>query len=56
VTSLQGLTPGDFATVARQNRFSGNPLSAESLLDGLKRELSFKANGAFKNMGFINNA
>ena len=55
VVAVQGLTPGDFATVARQNRFSGNPLSAESLLDGLKRELTFKANGANKNMGFINN-
>ena len=56
VIGLQGLTPGDFATVARQNRFSGNPLSPESLLDGLMRELTFKEHGAFKNMGFISNS
>ncbi|RVU85668.1 AAA family ATPase [Leucothrix sargassi] len=53
VMSLQGLTPGDFATVARQSRFSGKPLCADSLFDGLERELKFKAYGAYKNMGFI---
>ena len=54
VMGLQGLTPGDFATVARQNRFSGDPLSAEALLKGLKRELSFKASGSLNKMGFVN--
>ncbi|PID47086.1 MAG: hypothetical protein CSB47_01145 [Proteobacteria bacterium] len=53
VVSLENLTPGDFATVARQSRFSGKPLDAELLLEGLKRELKFKAYGAYKNMGFI---
>lgn len=53
VMVLENLTPGDFATVVRQNRFSGKPLDAEALLEGLKRELKFKAYGAYKNMGFI---
>ena len=56
IVGMQGLTPGDFATVARQSRFSGKSLDAEALLDGLKRELQFKAYGAYKNMGFINNS
>ena len=56
VKALENLTPGDFATVARQSRFSGKPLDAEGLFDGLKRELKFKAYGAYKNMGFINNS
>jgi SpoVK/Ycf46/Vps4 family AAA+-type ATPase len=56
ILGMQGLTPGDFATVARQSRFSGKSLDAEALLDGLKRELQFKAYGAYKNMGFINNS
>jgi len=55
VSAMQNLTPGDFATVARQSRFSGKPLSAESLFEGLERELTFKAYGAYKNMGFIKN-
>ena len=55
VLALQNLTPGDFATVARQSRFSGKPLSADSLFEGLERELKFKAYGAYKNMGFIKN-
>jgi SpoVK/Ycf46/Vps4 family AAA+-type ATPase len=53
VRSLRGLTPGDFATVVRQSRYSRDKLSAQSLLDGLKREIEFKDKGKFKNIGFL---
>ena len=55
IQALQGVTPGDFATVARQNRFSGKPLDAEALQKGLEREIKFKQYGAFKGIGFIAN-
>lgn len=54
VRGMQGVTPGDYATVARQNRFSGKPLDAEALYKGLQREVEFKQYGAFKGIGFIN--
>lgn len=54
VFGLQGVTPGDYATAARQNRFSGKPMGAESLYKGLQKEIEFKQYGAFKGMGFIN--
>ena len=54
VHSMQGVTPGDYATVAHQNRFSGKPLDAEALYKGLQREVEFKQYGAFKGIGFIN--
>ncbi|CAA6809720.1 MAG: Unknown protein [uncultured Thiotrichaceae bacterium] len=53
VRALRGLTPGDFATVVRQNRFSKGALDCNSLLDGLKREIEFKEKGKFKNIGFV---
>lgn len=53
VRGLQGVTPGDFATVARQNKFSDQSLNPKSLLQGLEREIKFKRYGAFKGMGFI---
>jgi SpoVK/Ycf46/Vps4 family AAA+-type ATPase len=53
VCALQGITPGDFATVARQNKFSDKRLDAEQLIKGLERELQFKQYGAFKGMGFL---
>lgn len=53
IRSLQGVTPGDFATVARQNRFSGETLDAKALHKGLEREIKFKQYGAFKGIGFI---
>ena len=55
VRGLQGVTPGDYATVARQNRFSGKPLEAKALYKGLQREIEFKQYGAFKGIGFISN-
>ncbi|HHC73902.1 MAG TPA: AAA family ATPase, partial [Thiothrix sp.] len=53
VMALQGVTPGDFATVSRQNRFSKQTLGAEQLFKGLEREIRFKQYGAFKGIGFI---
>ncbi|MGV6808619.1 MAG: AAA family ATPase [bacterium] len=53
VLALQGVTPGDFATVSRQNRFSKQTLDAEQLFKGLEREIRFKQYGAFKGIGFI---
>jgi SpoVK/Ycf46/Vps4 family AAA+-type ATPase len=50
---MQGITPGDFATVVRQNDFSGEPLSADALFKGLEREVKFKQYGAFKGIGFV---
>jgi SpoVK/Ycf46/Vps4 family AAA+-type ATPase len=53
VKGMRGITPGDFATVVRQNRYSGKTLDAESLLAGLEREVDFKEKGKFKNIGFV---
>jgi SpoVK/Ycf46/Vps4 family AAA+-type ATPase len=53
VTALRGLTPGDFATVVRQNRYSKKSLSADTLMAGLMREVEFKNKGHFKNIGFV---
>ena len=54
VVALRGLTPGDFATVVRQSRYSSEEsLSAELLISGLKREIEFKDKGKFKNIGFV---
>ncbi len=53
VTALRGLTPGDFATVVRQNRYSKKSLSADTLMVGLMREVEFKDKGHFKNIGFV---
>ena len=53
VRGMQGITPGDFATVVRQNDFSDEPLGAEALFKGLEREVKFKQYGAFKGIGFV---
>jgi len=53
VIALRGLTPGDFATVVRQNRYSKASLNADTLITGLQREISFKDKGNFKNIGFV---
>ncbi len=53
VRALRGLTPGDFATVVRQSRYDPIKLDAQSLIDGLKREIEFKDKGKFKNIGFV---
>lgn len=49
---LTCLTPGDFASVARQSRFS--PLkNPENLIDALEKECLVKENGTSKNFGFF---
>ncbi len=53
IRSLQGVTPGDFATVVKQNRFSPQKLTAMQLLEALEREIKFKQYGAFKEIGFM---
>ncbi|MCK5917202.1 MAG: ATP-binding protein [Cocleimonas sp.] len=53
VRALQGITPGDFATALRQNRFSTKEMTAEYLLEALMREIKFKQYGAFKEIGFM---
>jgi len=40
---FHNLTPGDFATVVRQNRLSAQKLNADSLFFGLKQESEFKS-------------
>jgi SpoVK/Ycf46/Vps4 family AAA+-type ATPase len=53
VRALQGVTPGDFATAVRQNRFSEKKMTPKYLLDALIREIKFKQYGAFKEIGFM---
>ncbi len=53
VRALQGITPGDFATVVKQNRFTSEKLNANSLLEALMREIKFKQYGSFKEIGFM---
>ena len=40
--NLRKLTPGDFATVLRRNRITGDPFSMEELYKGLEAEVAFK--------------
>jgi len=53
VKALQGITPGDFATAIKQNRFTPKKLTAKYLLNALIREIKFKQYGAFKEIGFM---
>jgi len=53
IKALQGVTPGDFATAIKQNRFTPKKLTAEYLLEALIREIKFKQYGAFKEIGFM---
>jgi SpoVK/Ycf46/Vps4 family AAA+-type ATPase len=53
VRALQGITPGDFATVVKQNRFTQKTITADYLLNALQREVKFKQHGAFKEIGFM---
>jgi hypothetical protein len=52
VQSLGALTPGDFAAVRRQGRFS-RIRSAEDLLERLSDEVAIKHQDSSKKMGFI---
>ena len=49
---LENLTPGDFATVVRQNRLSADSLTPHVLLKGLTRESTFKAGQRCRGIGF----
>jgi SpoVK/Ycf46/Vps4 family AAA+-type ATPase len=48
----RNLAPGDFSTVIRQHRFSAQTMSAESLLEGLRRESDFKQDSGSRGIGF----
>ena len=52
LADLEYLTPGDFATLARRQRLSAGPPSAESLFAGLVGELEFKPEGRSRGTGF----
>ncbi|MBF0266689.1 MAG: AAA family ATPase [Gammaproteobacteria bacterium] len=53
---FHNLTPGDFATVLRQNQLSSENLSPELLFNGLKRESEFKAKDSnHRGIGFVAN-
>ena len=52
LANLQQLTPGDFATVIRQNRLKSAQLNAESLMQGLSSENSFKQQSQSRGIGF----
>ena len=47
------LTPGDFATVVRQNRLCKAPMDADLLLSGLNRESEFKQTNKSAGIGFM---
>ncbi len=52
LADLEYLTPGDFATLARRQRLSARPPSAESLFAGLAGELALKPERQSRGMGF----
>lgn len=49
---VTNLTPGDFAAVVRQMRFSGEQLSAHSLFHALQKEIDFKPSHKKNGIGF----
>ena len=49
----RNLTPGDFATVVRQQRLSDHPLTAETLFDALVREAEKKKKNRSTGIGFL---
>jgi SpoVK/Ycf46/Vps4 family AAA+-type ATPase len=54
IASLRSLTPGDFASVARQNRIMRRHRSASDLVDALAREMQFKPSPAtLGRIGFL---
>lgn len=50
--NLKQLTPGDFATVVRQNRFKSAKLHAGTLLESLSVENGFKQQSQSRGIGF----
>ena len=55
LSSYHNLTPGDFATVVRQNRLCKEPMDAGLLLAGLSRESDFKQTDKSTGIGFMAN-
>lgn len=55
LSRYNNLTPGDFATVVRQNRLSKEAIDAGLLLTGLTRESDFKQTNKTSGMGFMAN-
>jgi len=53
LTKLSTLTPGDFATVVRKNRISGQKLCPENVLKGLVEEVAFKEGALNRHIGFL---
>ncbi len=53
LTLLRNLTPGDFTAVLRQCRALGTALTADFLLDGLKKESAAKQCGRRSISGFV---
>lgn len=53
LSSYNNLTPGDFATVVRQNRLCKEPIDADLLLTGLTRESAFKQTNKSSGIGFM---
>jgi len=51
--NLQQITPGDFATVIRKNRLKSAKLNAETLMQGLSLEHSFKPQSQSRGIGFL---
>lgn len=51
----KNLTPGDFATVVRQHRLSGDLLTPDTLFHGLAGESEFKAPAPTQGIGFTAN-
>lgn len=50
---LNNLTPGDFATICRQQDILGEHFSAEEFLTKLERECALKAIGNIRAIGFV---
>lgn len=50
---LNNLTPGDFATICRQEDIFGERFSADEFLSKLERECALKANGNTRAIGFV---
>ena len=52
LSRFTNLTPGDFATVVRQNRMNQAAFSADLLHEGLRKESAFKEDNNCRGIGF----
>lgn len=55
VMGLNQVTPGDFATVVRQNNWQEKPSGPQELYERLAKEVSLKTNKKNRGIGFTNN-